>query len=423
MQDQLITALGPEGPDDGDLGRQQRGLAIAAVVPIKKNKAGYLVPSQSGNGKHVVNLDGDEPFCSCPDFELRQLPCKHIYGVWYRIQRDEYDEPAEELEPAPAKIYRQDWQAYNKAQVHEGDHFVTILRELCDTVETPPRACGRPPLPLSDVLFGMAAKVYSTMSTRRSMSALRNAQAQGLLDKAPSFATIFKYMEDPYMKGLIRGLIERSALPLASVEVDFAPDSSGFGSSAYNRWFDHKWGHEVRETRWVKAHILTGVKTNIVTAADVTDVIGNDSPHLIPFLKTTAENFTINEVSADKAYLSKKNLRAIQAMGATPYIPFKTNSVPFTPNHGKDEVWMQAYYFYHLHRAEFLEYYHKRSNVETTFSMIKAKFGHQARSKTPAAQVNEVLLKILCHNICVLIQSMYELGAASLLDGGSWQWN
>ena len=84
---------------------------------------------------------------------------------------------------------------------------------------------------------------------------------------------------------------------------------------------------------------------------------------------------------------------------------------------------MQAYYFYHLHRAEFLEYYHKRSNVETTFSMIKAKFGHQARSKTPAAQVNEVLLKILCHNICVLIQSMYELGAESLLNGGSWQWN
>ena len=32
------------------------------------------------------------------------------------------------------------------------------------------------------------------------------------------------------------------------------------------------------------------------------------------------------------------------------------------------------------------------------------------RSKTPVAQVNEVLVKILCHNICVLIQSVYELG-------------
>jgi hypothetical protein len=42
--------------------------------------------------------------------------------------------------------------------------------------------------------------------------------------------------------------------------------------------------------------------------------------------------------------------------------------------------------------------------------MIKTKFGGSVRSKTPIAQVNEVLCKVLCHNICVLIQSTYELG-------------
>jgi hypothetical protein len=52
----------------------------------------------------------------------------------------------------------------------------------------------------------------------------------------------------------------------------------------------------------------------------------------------------------------------------------------------------------------------KPSNVETTFSMIKAKFGERVRSKTWQAQVNEALLKVLCHNICVVIQSIYELG-------------
>ena len=41
--------------------------------------------------------------------------------------------------------------------------------------------------------------------------------------------------------------------------------------------------------------------------------------------------------------------------------------------------------------------------------MIKAKFGARVRAKTPTAQVNEVLCKILCHNICCLIQSIYEL--------------
>lgn len=53
---------------------------------------------------------------------------------------------------------------------------------------------------------------------------------------------------------------------------------------------------------------------------------------------------------------------------------------------------------------------YKRSNVETVFSMIKAKFGERLRSKTHTAQVNEVLCKILCHNLYCLIQSIYELG-------------
>ena len=54
--------------------------------------------------------------------------------------------------------------------------------------------------------------------------------------------------------------------------------------------------------------------------------------------------------------------------------------------------------------------YHKRSNVETTFHMIKSKFGQRLRSRTLTAQINEALCKVLCHNLCVVIQSVHELG-------------
>lgn len=42
--------------------------------------------------------------------------------------------------------------------------------------------------------------------------------------------------------------------------------------------------------------------------------------------------------------------------------------------------------------------------------MINTKFGGHLRSKARTAQINEVLCKVLCHNICCLIQSIYELG-------------
>ncbi len=47
----------------------------------------------------------------------------------------------------------------------------------------------------------------------------------------------------------------------------------------------------------------------------------------------------------------------------------------------KSELWTRMYHFYSLNRAEFLQHYHKRSNVETTFHMIKSKFGQRLRSK------------------------------------------
>jgi hypothetical protein len=57
-----------------------------------------------------------------------------------------------------------------------------------------------------------------------------------------------------------------------------------------------------------------------------------------------------------------------------------------------------------------MQHYHLRSNIETTNFMIKSKFMDFVRSKDKIAQVNEALLKILCHNIVVLIHEMNELG-------------
>ncbi len=56
-----------------------------------------------------------------------------------------------------------------------------------------------------------------------------------------------------------------------------------------------------------------------------------------------------------------------------------------------------------------MEHYHKRSNVESTFSAVKAKFGESVMSKNRTAQINEILCKVIAYNITVLIHEMIEL--------------
>jgi transposase len=68
------------------------------------------------------------------------------------------------------------------------------------------------------------------------------------------------------------------------------------------------------------------------------------------------------------------------------------------------------FHYFQLRRDEFLQHYHKRSNVESTFSMMKRKFRDGLRSKTDVAMVDTVLCKVLCDNLVVLIHEMHELG-------------
>ena len=115
----------------------------------------------------------------------------------------------------------------------------------------------------------------------------------------------------------------------------------------------------------------------------------------------------MKEVSADKAYLAKEHLETIAAVGALPFVPFKSNSREMDhPN----EHWRKMWAYFDLKAEEFLRHYHQRSNVESTFGAIKAKFGDCVRSKSFVAQQNEVLAKVLLWNLTCIIQAIEELG-------------
>lgn len=204
-------------------------------------------------------------------------------------------------------------------------------------------------------------------------------------------------------------MIEESSLPLQAVESDFAVDSSGFSTCRFVQWVKAKYSDKtlMEKHDWIKVHLMCGVKTNIVTSVEVTEPNANDCPQFAGLVKTTGRNFTMAQVSADKAYLSSDNLQVVADHHAQPFIAFKANS---TTSKNHSAIWNRMFHFYSFNQERFMQSYHKRSNVETTFHMIKTKFGDRLRSKTRTAQINEALCKVLAHNLCCLIQSIYELG-------------
>jgi len=185
-------------------------------------------------------------------------------------------------------------------------------------------------------------------------------------------------------------------------------DSSGFSTGRYVRWVEKRWGRQSDrgQREWFKAHLVCGVRTKIVTSMDISGSTVHDGYFLPPLMRQTAENFEVREVAADKAYLYQVNTETVERLGGVPFIPFKSRNVE--PK--KDSAWARMYHLFHYRREQFMAHYHKRSSIESVFSMIKGKFGNAVRSKSEMGQVNEVLCKVLCHNICVLIRAMHELG-------------
>ena len=401
--------------------RQQKGLEIASKSNITRKGNLWLVPSQNGGGEYTVNMDAEKPHCTCRDHEFRRSVCKHIVAVQVTIERtktvtttqteDGTSTVTQTVETETVKVkrttYKQEWKEYNAAQAYEKSEFLALLYSLTNSVDEPVQTFGRPRLSMADTIFAVVFKIYSTVSTRRFATDLRDAFQKGYLAKLPSYSTLFDYLKMPELTPYLQHLITESSKALKAVETDFAVDSSGFSTGQFIRWMDVKYGEKEDARQWLKLHLMTGVRTNVVTSVEVGGGYSSDYNYYKPLLAKTAQSgFEMKEVSADKAYLGNCNLAATLKHGAIPYIPFKVNSQP----DGNGPLWQRIYHFYNFQREEFLQHYHKRSNVETTFSMIKSKFGQRLRSKTPIAQMNEALCKVLAHNICCVIQSMHELG-------------
>ena len=318
--------------------------------------------------------------------------------------------PVLQPEIPEAQPSQRTWAAYNDAQMQEKLLFLDILQDLCSRLpEREIGNVGRPKASTREMAFCMVAKLYEGLSSRRVSSDLAIAMQRGHISKVPHFNTILKYFNEPGMAPLLTDLIRLSAMPLKDFETTFAVDASGLSSAFYSRWLDERiMPCKVHE--WIKIHVMCGVKSNIVTAIEVTDGHSADAPHFPKLVNDTAQHFRMREICADKGYLSRANIEAAFDVGAVPYIPFKSNSIC---NSKGNLAWTKMYHYFKLHQDKFMERYHLRSNVESTFSALKRKFSRKLLMKGEVGQVNEALAMLLCHNICVLVKEAFQNGISA----------
>jgi len=389
-----------------NLTREQRGQLIAQKYRIRRTDKGYEVPSQFNKGKYLVKVRYDKKECNCPDYELRKCKCKHIFAVEYTLKEEIDKEGNTVITQTVKKTYPQNWKSYNISQQTEKEKLMELLADITSRIRQPAYTFGRPKGNLGDNIFAMVFKTYSTFSGRRFATDMKWALEKGFIENRVPYNTMFDYFKKPELTPILAKMVILTSLPLRTAETKFNIDSTGFGTSNFQRWYSFKHGKEICSRRWVKCHFVNGAKSNIITSVKITTENDADCPQLKEMAQDTAKYFNMEELSGDKAYLSKDNFELVNSLGGTFYVPFKSNS----KGSGNGMIWKKMYHYFMLNNEEYLEHYHTRSNAESTVHMIKSKFGDRVRSKLWTAQVNEVLCKIIAHNICCVIMEMNELG-------------
>ena len=182
-----------------------------------------------------------------------------------------------------------------------------------------------------------------------------------------------------------------------------AMDSTGLETRHVSRYFvSRKRCKELQRCentyyrRWPKLAILCDCRTHAILSVITVRGPGVDINQFGKILKPAAEKLLIDQVLADAGYDSESNHQyARDVHHIESIIPAKHGRPSPKPFRGKYRRLMQQ---------EFdKKTFGQRWQVETVFSMIKRNQGAALRSKTYWAQNREMMLKVLTHNIAIIL--------------------
>lgn len=181
-------------------------------------------------------------------------------------------------------------------------------------------------------------------------------------------------------------------------------DSTGIRFRGDGEWLVRKHG-ATRRREWRKVHLAMDTATGDIRAVEFTSSRQGDSPILPELLSQISATETIETVTADGAYDTRRCHTAILERGADPVIPIRRNGRAWRPDCpaaiSRNEILRATQC---LGRSIWKKWtgYHARSRIEAQMNRLKL-LGDRIMSRDPDRQTAEIQIRIAIMNSCSAI--------------------
>lgn len=265
---------------------------------------------------------------------------------------------------------------------------------------------GRPRINLEDIITSLLVMSYHSWSYRRCMSDLLKLKQEGFIRGIPRRATLNKYMQDDCLTKVLEKMIQVSSLPFIESEDTIILDSTSFfdrilfGGSKSKVYSKGRLFKTPSLNKVTKLHATITKNSKIICCAKTTAGLVHDHRMSKELIETPLRNgFKIKVLLADSAYNSRENFCLCEDNGIKAFLDFKKNH---KAQKSGSKLRREQFNLYHNNKEEWHQAYRFRVLVEMVFGAIKKKGRNHLRSRNPIPKDNEMLLKALWYNLCIL---------------------
>ena len=278
--------------------------------------------------------------------------------------------------------------------------ILEIIQDLGDPYVARPGLGGMAAYPPSAMAAVCVMLEAERTTYRKMVGMLRNNRHMATLmglQKIPSKSTIarsYGLIPEWYLVAVHQTVIRK--VDTGSL----AGDSTGFSDLRFVRWFDVRADKFRTRKGWVKLHAIVDISTRVILDCMVTDGAVADINGLYAMLGRLGRgtgNFCL-----DSAYLARDMCSMLSAMGMTPYIKPKSNTIR---NARGIQAWREMVGLYMDDRDAFDSEYHQRSIIEAVFAALKKMYGDCTRCRMPENRAKEILIRTICYNIELVARS------------------